>query len=150
MNQTLRLLTLRLAAVLVVALAFPAGAAAEEEPAVAHYAKEGQHTYEEQLHSGEVSEAKINKRDRNVLLVLKNGEKVFIHLPAHEVEKAEAALRAKGVKYSVESPEEAKKEVVAKPAHHKLRYIVGGVVVVLVIAAIVYYFYDRRRKGEME
>ncbi len=149
MNPSLRTLTLRLAAVLLVALAFPSVAAAEEA-AVSHYTKETEKNYEEQLHAAEISEAKINKRDHNVLITLKNGEKVFIHLHAHDVEKIEAALRAKGITATVESSEEAQKEVAAKPAKHKLRYIIGGVVIVLVIVAIGYYIYDRKRKSEME
>lgn len=150
MNRSLRTLTLRLAAVLLVALAFPSVAAAEEEAAVSHYTKETEKNYEEQLKAHEVTEAKINKRDHNVLLTLKNGEKVFIHLHAHDVEKIEAALHAQNVKYAVESSEEAQKEVAAKPAKHKLRYIIGGVVIVLVIVAIGYYLFDRKRKSEME
>ncbi|HUA11796.1 MAG TPA: hypothetical protein VMA83_07300 [Solirubrobacteraceae bacterium] len=149
MIRSLRLITLPIAAAAAFALAVPALAAAEE-PQVAHYTKEAQSAYEEQLKSHEISEAKINKRDHDILIVLKNGEKVFIHLKPHEVEAIEAALRAKGVHYTVESAEEAKKEVGSKPVHHKLRYIIGGVVIVLVIVAIGYYFFDRKRKSEME
>lgn len=149
MKPTLKSITPRtFIAIAVLVLAFPA--AANAAAAATSYTKESEQSYAHQLEAGEISEAKINRRDHNVLLTLKNGELVFIHVAKHDSEKIEAALRAKGVKVVVESSEEAKKEVSAKPVHHKIRYIVGGVVVVLLIAGVGYYLYDRKRKADEE
>jgi len=138
-----------LLAIFIALLAFPALAAAEEGSSTS-YTKEEKQAYEEQLKSGNIKAVKINKRDHDLLITLKNGELVFVHLEKHDTEKAESQLHAKGVTYTVESAAEAEQEVKSKPVKHKLRYIIGGVVVVALIAGGGYLLYRRKAYGERE
>jgi hypothetical protein len=109
------------------------------------FQKESVQAYEKQLSSGQITEATINKRVRSVHLTLKDGSHVLVKYAAHEEGKFAAALEAKGVPVTVLKPAAAAKEV-AKPVHHKLRYIAGGVLVVVIVVVGGVLLLDRRRK----
>jgi len=109
------------------------------------FQKESTQAYEKQLSSGQIKEATINKKVRSVHLTLKNGSHVLVKYAAHEEPKYAAALGAKGVPVTILQPTAAAKEV-AKPVHHKLRYIAGGVLIVVILVVGGVLLLDRRRK----
>ncbi len=128
-----------------------AGVAAGAEVAVGgtgvvKYQKETLKEYEQQLASGQIKAVTINKRLRSVRVTLADGTHVVAHYKRKGSKPVEAALRAKHVQFTVLMPKEALKEVVKKPVHHKLRYIVGGIVIVVIVVIAAVLFISRRRK----
>ncbi len=125
----------------------PTGAAgAAESGAVYH--KESEAAFEQQLASGQIVAARINKRRRSVRIRLKDGSHVLVRYPPKQEPRVRAELLAKGVPVKVLEKAEAIAEQKAKPKHHKLRYIVGGaaIVVIAVVGTLIYFW--RRRKRE--
>jgi len=112
----------------------------------AAYQPESLTAFEQQLSSGQIHEATINKRVRSVRLTLKDGQHVLAKYQAHEEPKVLAELQAKRVPVSVLSKSQALKEVKKKPVKHKLRYIVGGIAIVVVVVVGAVVLIDRRRK----
>ncbi len=121
----------------------PTGAIATA--ATVTFQKESIQAYEQQLSSGQIATATINKKVRSVHLTLKDGRHVLVKYAAHEEGKYAAALEAKGVPVTVLKPAAADKEA-AKPVHHKLRYIAGGVLIVVILVVGGVLLLDRRRK----
>jgi hypothetical protein len=104
-----------------------------------------------ELDSGQVVAATINKRVRSVRVTLKDGTHVLAHYPAHEEPRTYALIKSKGVPVAVLTKAEAEAEEKAKPAKHKIRYIVGGVlIVVIVVVGTVLLINRRRRRREEE
>lgn len=126
----------------------PAGAvAAAGSSAVIAYQKEGFKVYEQQLAGGQIEAVTINKRLRSLRVTLKNGQHVLARYKPKGESSAAAALQAKGVPVTVLSTTEAASE---KPAHHKLRYIVGAAVIVVLVIVATVLFVDRKRKRDRE
>ena len=126
-----------------VVLSGAAGASAAEPVIV--YKKESLQAFEKQLAAGQIKAVTVNKRVASLHVTLKNGEYVLAHYGKHEEPKQVAALQAKGVPVTVETPAVAIAEA-KKPAHHKLRYIAAGVVIVVIILVGGVLLIDRRRK----
>lgn len=117
--------------------------------AAALEAKESEASFRQQLASGAIAEASINKLLRRVHLVLKDGQHIYFRYPPHHQEpRVLAELKAKRVPVVIEASSVAKKEAKAAPVHHKLRYIVGGVVVVVIVIAIAVLLVNRRRQRD--
>jgi hypothetical protein len=140
MKTAIRPVLLSLALALSALLAAGAGAA----QAVV-YQKETLTAYEEQLKSGQIKEATVNKRVRSIRLTLKDGSYAVAKYAPHEEPKVLAELRRRHVPVSVLSPEAAKARASKAPVHHKLRYIVGGVVIALIVIVGAIVLYRRRR-----
>ena len=121
----------------------PTGAIAAA--ATVTFQKESIPAYEQQLSSGQIAAATINKKVRSVHLTLKDGRHALVKYAAHEEAKYKTALEAKGVPVTVLKPAAANKEA-AKPVHHKLRYIAGGVLIVVIAVVGGVLLLDRRRK----
>lgn len=120
----------------------PASAAALEQ-------KEGAAAFHQQLDSGTIAEATINKLLRRVHLVLKDGRHVFYRYPPHHQEpRVVAELKAKRVPVVIEASSQAKTEAKAAPVHHKIRYIVGGVVIAVIVIGIAVLLVNRRRQRD--
>lgn len=132
-----------LAVCLALALLPPLAGAAEGTVA---YQSESLTAFEQQLSSGQIHEATINKRVRSVRLTLKDGQHLLAKYQAHEEPKVLAELKAKGVPVSVLSKAQAVKEAKKKPVKHKLRYIAGGIAIVVVVVVGAVVLIDRRRK----
>jgi hypothetical protein len=126
-----------------VMLSGAAGALAAEPVIV--YKMESLQGFEKQLAAGQIQSVTINKRVASLHVTLKNGEHWLAHYGKHEEPKQAAALKAKGVPVTVETPAVAIAEV-KKPHHHKLRYIAAGVVIVVIILVGGVLLIDRRRK----
>jgi hypothetical protein len=110
------------------------------------YEKESFAEYEHQLASGQIAEVTINKYIRTLRVTLKDGRHVLAKYPKHEEPREAAKLKAKGVPFTVLTPEVAQKEAKNAPVHHKLRYIAGGIVIaVIVIVGAVLLIMRRRR-----
>jgi hypothetical protein len=128
-------------ALLLLALA-PSQAAALE-------AKESEASFRQQLDSGTIARATINKLLRRAHLVLKDGTHVYFRYPPHHEERRVVAeLKAKRVPVEIEASSQAKVEAKAVPVHHKLRYIVGGVVIAVIVIAIAVLLVRRRRQRD--
>ncbi len=136
------------AAMLTCALALALALAAAAVPAIAAAAEpqESQQTAEQQLTSGQIVSATINKRLRRVHLVLKDGTHVFYRYKPKEEPKVTEALRKRHVTVTVLSPAAAKKEAAKGKTKHKIRYIVGGALIVIVLIVGLVLLVDRRRK----
>lgn len=128
------------------AMAATGATGAPESPAL--YQKESEATFKEQLASGQIATARINKRRRTVHIRLKDGRRVSVRYPAKQEARVRAELLAKGVPVKVLQKSEAVAEQKAKPHHHKLRYIVGGAVLVLIVILGTLFYFWRRRKRE--
>jgi hypothetical protein len=127
-------------ALAIAAAAVPAIAAAASEP------EENQQVGEQQVASGQVVSATINKRLRRVHVTLKDGTKVFFRYQPHEEPKVAETLAKKHIKVTVLTPAAAKKEATKGKTKHKIRYIVGGVLIVIVVIVAAVLLIDRRRK----
>jgi len=119
-------------------LAAPAGAAAT-------YQKESESEFRQQLAAGQIREATINKRIRTVRVVLRDGSRKLARYAPKQEPRVRAELKAKHVKVSVLTSEQAKAEVAKGHVHHKLRYIVGGIVLGVIVIAGGVLLYNRRR-----
>ena len=127
-------------ALAVAAAAVPAVAFAATEP------QESRQTAEQQVNSGQVVGATINKRLRRVHLHLKDGTLVFYRYQPKEEPQVAAYLHKKHVRVTVLSPAAAKKEASKAKVKHKIRYIVGGAVILIVVIVGIVLLVDRRRK----
>jgi hypothetical protein len=127
-------------------LAMPASQAFGATSATPNYTKESTQAYAQQLASGQIAEAVINKRIRTIRITLKSGEHVKARYQAHEEPKVVAALKAKGVPVRILTPAEAKAEASKSPVHHKLRYIAGGILIAVIVIVGAVLLWDRRRK----
>jgi hypothetical protein len=117
--------------------------------AAALEAKESEASFRQQLASGAVAQATINKLLRRVHLVLKDGTHVFFRYPPHHQEpRVVAELKAKRVPVVIEASSQAKSEAKAAPVHHKIRYIVGGVVIAVIVIVIAVLLVNRRRQRD--
>lgn len=134
-----------LACVLLTTAALAVGA----EPTI-KYQPESFGTYRQQLAAGKVKAVTINKRVRSLRLTLKDGSYFLAKYKPHEEKTIAAGLEAKGVTITVLKPTEAAKEVVKKPAKHKLRYIAAGVLIVVILVVGLVLYVDRKRKRERE
>jgi ATP-dependent Zn protease len=115
------------------------GAAATAEP------KESAEAFQQQLASGSIASARINKRLRWVHVVLKDGRRfIFVYPPHHQEPRVQGELKAKHVAVTVMTPAEAKQE--HGSSHHKIRYIVGGVVLLVIVIAAAVLLVNRGRR----
>jgi H+/gluconate symporter-like permease len=139
--------TAKLAVLLVALACAPLLAAPLADAAAVVYQDETYSEFEAQLASGKIQEVTINRRLGTLRITLKDGSHALAKYGRKEEPKAAAALAAKHVPVTVLTLEQAKKEIAKKPAHHKIRYIVGGVliVVILVVGAVLYVNTKRRR-----
>jgi hypothetical protein len=137
-------LTILLALFAFAALATPVLAAAAEGATPISYQKETLVEWEKQLAEGQIVAVTVNKRVRSLRTTLKSGQHVLAKYKPKEGKKATSALAAKHVPVTVLTPTQAAKEV--KPAHHKLRYIVGGIAIVVIAIVVAVLLFDRRRK----
>ena len=126
------------------------GAAQAVAETTIHYTKESLPEYEQQLASGQITAATINKRVGSVRLTLKNGQHYLVHYKAHTEPTVAAALAARGVTVAVLAPSEAQKEAAKMPVHHKLRYIAGGILIVVIVIVGAVLLVDRKRKRAEE
>jgi hypothetical protein len=154
MNRPMRVLKTRRialsAACLACALLAPATLAQAAAEPVVHYTKESLKAYEHLLATGQIVDATFNKKVRSVHLTLKDGTHALVRYAAKGEPKLAAQLKAKGVPVTVLKPSEAAKEVVKKPAHHKLRYIAAGIVIVVILLVGAVLLIDRARKRRMD
>jgi hypothetical protein len=130
--------------VCVLALAI-AGAAAAPAMAASE-TKESQQTYEQQLASGQIQAAVINKRIGRVHLVLKDGTHVYFHYGKGERPHVEEALKARHVTVTILKPAAAQKEEKEQPKKHKIRYIAGGALILILVIVGTVLLVNRRRK----
>jgi hypothetical protein len=128
--------------VVLAALLAPAALAAS----LPAYKKETLQEYEQQLASGQIQSAVINKRIRTVRVTLKNGELVKAQYLAHTEPQVADALKARGISVTVLTPAQAKAEASKAPVHHKLRYIAGGILIAIIVIVGGVLLWDRRRK----
>lgn len=130
--------------------AVPPASAAAGVTGVTVYQHESESAYEEQLASGQIRKATINKRLRSLHLTLRDGRHVLVKYPPKQEPRVLGQLKAKHVKLSILGKSAAVAEVKAKPTHHKLRYIAGGalLVVIAVVGTILYFRRRRRRERE--
>jgi Tfp pilus assembly protein PilV len=114
-----------------------------------HYTDESMQAYEQQLASGQIASATINRRLRSLRLTLKDGTHVRVIYPPKTEPAVAAALAAKHVHVTVLTPAQAKAEAAKGKVHHKIRYIAGGVLIaiVVVVGAILLV---KRRRGHLE
>jgi hypothetical protein len=129
-------------------LSAPVLATAAEVATPISYQKETLAEWEKQLAEGQIAAVTFNKRVRSLRTTLKSGQHVLAKYKAKGGKEVTAALAAKHVPVSVLTPTEAAKEV--KPAHHKLRYIVGGILVVVIVIVVVVLVLYRKRKQAAE
>jgi hypothetical protein len=128
-------------ALLLLALA-PSQAAALEQ-------QESEASFRQQLASGEIQQATINRLLRRAHLVLKDGKHIYFRYPPHKQEpRVVAELKAKRVPVVIEASSRAKSEAKAVPRHHKLRYIAGGVVIAVIVIVIAVLLVNRRRQRD--
>jgi ATP-dependent Zn protease len=123
--------------------------AAAAVPAIASAASESQESQqvgEQQLASGQIVSATINKRLRRVHVVLKDGTKVYYRYQPKEEPKVLADLQKKHVAVTVLTPTAAKKEASTGKTKHKIRYIVGGALIVIVLIVGGVLLVNRRRQ----
>lgn len=112
------------------------------------YQKETFQAYEEQLSSGQIKEATINKRLRSIRVTLKDGSHVLAKYKPHEEGHVRDQLKAKHVKVTVLSTTQgtAQASEAKKHVHHKLRYIAGGIVIAVIVIVGGVVLYNRRRR----
>ena len=120
------------------ALAAPARAAPT-------YQNESESEFRQQLAAGKIREATINKQIRTVRLVLRDGTRKRVRYPPKQERRVAAELKAKRVKVTVLTSEQAKAAIAKKPVHHKLRYIAGGIALGVIVIAGGVLLYNRRR-----
>jgi ribosomal protein S11 len=131
-----------------VALSLLAPAAISAEPTIT-YKHESEAEFAQQLAAKKIQSAVVNKRLRTVRLTLKDGTHVLAKYPAHQEPATVAKLKAQGVTVSVLAKPEAEKEAkTKKPAHHKIRYIVGAVVIAAIVIVGVVLLVNRRRQRD--
>ena len=77
--------------------------------------------------------------------MLRDGSHKLARYPPKQEQRVASQLKAKHVKVTVLTPEQAKAEVAKKPVHHKLRYIVGGIGIAVIVIVGGMLLYNRRR-----
>jgi hypothetical protein len=123
------------------------GAVASVSTAAVHYESESLTAYEQQLSSGQIKAATINRRLRTLRLTLRDGRHVLARYPPHSEPGVVAALKAKGVPVKLLTPTQALKEA-KKPVKHKLRYIAAGILVAALLVVGVVLLVNRRRERD--
>lgn len=140
-------LTLLLAASL--ALSGVAGAVALAAEGTVSYTHESEADFAKQLAGKQVKSVEINKRLRSMRVTLADGSHVLARYPKKQEPQTVTRLEAHGVAVTVLAKKDAEKEAGAKkPAHHKIRYIVGGVVVLVIVIAVAVLLISRRRRRD--
>jgi hypothetical protein len=129
------------AVLICLAVALPAAAA---QGAIT-YQKESEAEFTQQLASGQIAAATVNKRLRTIRITLKDGRHVLAKYPRHQEPRVVAELKAKGVHVSVLGKTQAVAEEKKLPKKHKLRYIVGGVLIAIVVVVGGVLLYRRTR-----
>lgn len=111
------------------------------------YQKESEAEFQQQLSSGQIREATINKRIRTVRITLTDGSRKLARYPPKQEPRVRSELKAKGVTVTVLTVAQAKAEVAKAPRHHKLRYIAAAVLgaVIIIVGGVL--LYNRRRRG---
>jgi hypothetical protein len=117
-------------------LAIPAGAAT-----TFHFQPETMQQFEVQLAHGQIHASTFNKKAHTLHLSLNDHRHMLVSYPPLEYKKIVASLEAKNVPVAVEKHA----KVVAKAAHHTLRYIAGGILVVIILAVLLVLLMGRRR-----
>jgi hypothetical protein len=132
-----------LAAILCLALtpgtllaAIPATAAT-----VFHFQRESMQQFQRQLAASEIHATTFNKVAHTLHLSMNDHRHLLVSYPPLEYKKIVASLEAKNIPVAVEKHA----KVAAKPAHHKLRYIVGAVLVVVILIVLAVLLMGRRR-----
>jgi len=109
------------------------------------YEKESEGEFRQQLAAGQIREATINKHIRSVRLVLRDGSHKLARYPPKQEQRVASQLKARHVKVTLLTPEQAKAKGAKKPVHHKLRYIVGGIGIAVIVIVGGMLLYNRRR-----
>jgi hypothetical protein len=123
------------------------GGVAPSAHAATGYVKESEADFAGQLAAKEVKEVTINKLLRRMSVTLADGRHVFARYPKKQGAQTVARLRARGVRVTVLSEEQARQEIKSEPKHHKIRYIAGAVVIVAIALAGAVLLFNRRRRG---
>jgi ATP-dependent Zn protease len=111
---------------------------------------ESEAEFQQQLAAKQVHSVVINKHERSMRVTLKDGTVVTTRYPKKQSEQTKQRIEAKGVRVTVLTPAEAKKEAgpTKKKSHHKLRYIVGAVVIVVILLVVAVLVINRRRRRD--
>lgn len=110
------------------------------------YTHESEAEFAKQLAAKQVKSVEINKRLRTMRVTLADGRHVLARYPKKQEPQTAARLQAHGVSVTVLAKSDAENEAKAKkPAHHKLRYIVGGVLVLVLVIVVAVLAVNRRR-----
>jgi hypothetical protein len=128
-------------------LATPVAGLAATTP---EYTEETKQAFEQQLAKGEIASAEFNKRVRSLHIKTKNGTLYLYRYERKGSPAVESELKSHHVTFTVLKPAAAEKEAKAnaKPAKHKIRYIVGGVVLILIVVGLVVFFIRRGRMSD--
>jgi ATP-dependent Zn protease len=130
------------------ALSGLAGVALAAEGTVV-YTHESEAEFAKQLAAKQVKSVEINKRLRTMRVTLADGRHVLARYPKKQEPQTAARLKAHGVAVTVLAKSAAEKEAKAKkPAHHKIRYIVGGVLVLVIVIVVAVLVVNRRRQRD--
>jgi ATP-dependent Zn protease len=113
------------------------------------YTHESEAEFAKQLAAKQVKSVEINKRLRTMRITLADGRHVLAHYPKKQEPQTAARLQAHGVTVTVLAKSDAEKEAKAKkPAHHKIRYIVGGVLVLVIVIVVAVLVVNSRRRRD--
>jgi ATP-dependent Zn protease len=113
------------------------------------YTHESEADFAKQLAAKQVKSVEINKRLRSIRVTLADGRHVLARYPKKQEPQTVARLEGHGVTVTVLSKSVAENEAKAKkPAHHKIRYIVGGVLIVVILLVIGVLLFNRRRRRD--
>jgi hypothetical protein len=113
------------------------------------YTHESEAEFAKQLAAKRVKSVEINKRLRTMRVTLADGSHVLASYPKKQEPQTAAHLKAHGVAVTVLAKSAAEKEAKAKkPAHHKIRYIVGGVVVLVIVIVVAVLVVNSRRRRD--
>jgi ATP-dependent Zn protease len=147
MNRPIRAFTSLLLALCLALMPLAGVASAAEEPTI-DYKPISEAEFAKDLAGKKVRSVEVNKRLRTLRVTLTDGSYVLAHYPPHEEPATVARLKANGVTVTILGKSSAEKEAKAKPAHHKIRYIVGGVVILVIIVVGVVLLVNRRRQQD--
>jgi ATP-dependent Zn protease len=140
-----------LALILAVSLALSglAGGVALAAEGTIVYTHESEADFAKQLAAKQVKSVEVNKRLRTMRVTLADGSHVLARYPKKQEPQTVARLEGHHVAVTVLSKHAAEKEAgPKKPAHHKIRYIVGGVVVLVIVIVVAVLAVNRRRRRD--